>query len=171
MSDVAQHIIGELSRHGRVFEHLLKGHEREQYLWRPAPGKWCLLEVVCHLHDEEREDFRTRVRHCLETPADDFPAIDPVGWVTDRDYAGQDFEERLGAFLRERRNSVEWLSSLEDPDWTSACVHPKLGPMSAGLFLSSWLAHDHIHIRQINRMKYGMLEELSEEPLDYAGNW
>lgn len=29
----------------------------------PAPEKWCLLEIVFHLYDEEREEFRARVNY------------------------------------------------------------------------------------------------------------
>ena len=74
-------IIQELSRNRNVFESLLSGIEEEEYLWRPMHEKWCLLEIVCHLYDEEREDFRRRTRLVLENPTEPLPPIDPVGWV------------------------------------------------------------------------------------------
>jgi hypothetical protein len=33
----------------------------EQARWKPDAESWSLLEVICHLYDEEREDFRMRV--------------------------------------------------------------------------------------------------------------
>jgi len=50
-----------------------------QARWKPAPEEWSVLEVICHLYDEEREDFRTRTRLTLEDPEADWPPIDPVG--------------------------------------------------------------------------------------------
>ena len=48
-------VISELSRNREVFKELLSGLQEDVYLWKPMPNKWCLLEVVCHLFDEERE--------------------------------------------------------------------------------------------------------------------
>lgn len=164
-------ILDELERNSVVFSTLLTDLSKEQSHWKPAPDKWSLLEVVCHLYDEEREDFRARVRHCLETPLDAMPPIDPPSWVNDRRYAEQNFDERLGAFLEERRVSMAWLKGLEAPDWSSAYQHPKFGAMSAHLFLSNWLAHDYLHMRQIIGIKFAWLKETSGEALDYAGPW
>lgn len=166
-------IKADLSRNKNVFKALLCGLPEAGYLWKPASDRWCLLEIVCHLYDEEREDFRARVRHSLnnnlQTPPP--PQIDPVAWVTDRRYIEQNYEEKLTGFLKERERSVGWLKTLENPRWDNAYDHPKLGKMSAGMFLSNWLAHDYIHIRQILKVKYSYLKAQTGETLDYAGNW
>jgi len=164
-------IIKELIRNRQVFEALLSGTTDEALMWKPALNKWSLLEIVCHLFDEEREDFRARVKHCLETPTLPLHPIDPVGWVTSRNYIEQDFDDKLASFLREREVSIAWLTSLQNPSWENSHDDPKLGKMSASKFLSNWLAHDHIHIRQINRVKYEYLNEFTEESLNYAGDW
>ncbi|NNJ82171.1 MAG: DinB family protein [Flavobacteriaceae bacterium] len=164
-------IIRELSRNRNVFKELLTGLKQEEYLWKSQPEKWCLLEVICHLHDEEREDFRTRTRLVLENPETPLPPIYPVGWVQERKYIEQDFENMLGNFLKEREMSVVWLKSLTSPKWDNAYQHPKFGPMTAKLYLSNWLAHDYMHIRQINRIRFEYLQQWTGEPLTYAGNW
>lgn len=46
-----------------------------------------------------------------------------------------------------------------------------MGPISAELIMVNWVAHDLLHIRQINRLQYGYLAAHSSEPLDYAGAW
>ena len=112
-------IIQELKRNRNVFNDLLSGTSREKYLWKESPEKWCLLEMVCHLCDEEREDFRARVKHVLTTPDLPLPPIDPQGWVQERNYISKDFELMLSLFLEERSHSVSWgkwlkkLSSLK----------------------------------------------------------
>lgn len=164
-------IIKDLWKNKEVFLHLLVGIEKQQYLWKPEEGKWCLLEIVCHLYDEEREDFRTRLKHTLETPEQPLPAIDPLGWVMDRKYTEQDYNKVLCQFLDERRRSVEWLHSLSFPQWTNVHHHPKFGALSAELFLANWLAHDALHIRQIIRLKYEYLKQHSVISLAYAGDW
>ncbi|MBT8256324.1 MAG: DinB family protein [Bacteroidia bacterium] len=164
-------IVSELARNKAVFEGLLTGLDQEAYLWKVQPDKWCLLEIICHLYDEEREDFRARVRLVLESPEEHHPSIDPQAWVKSRKYIEQDFQSKLESFLKEREISVAWLESLEDPKWHNTYNHPKVGPLTAGFFLSNWLAHDYLHIRQITRLKYDYLGHTSGNVLDYAGNW
>lgn len=164
-------IIQELNRNQQVFKALLSDTSKEACLWKPKPEKWCLLEIVCHLYDEEYEDFRARTRHTLETPDKPAPPIDPEAWVEQRQYMQQDFSEILDKFLAERRTSVHWLKSLSHPNWNNTYQHPELGAMSAKMFLSNWLAHDYLHIRQILNLKFEYLKQLSNENLSYAGSW
>ena len=160
-----------LSTNATTFRALLSGVHEEIHLWRPAPDKWCLLEIVCHLYDEEREDFRSRVKSTLLSPEQVWPSINPVGWVEERQYVKQNYENKLADFLRERAGSIHWLESLSKPEWKNVYHHPKVGPVSAEFLLANWLAHDYLHFRQITRTKYLYLKETSGMSLDYAGEW
>jgi len=164
-------IISEISRNKSIFKELLTGLTKEIHLWKPDPEKWCILEVVCHLLDEEKKDFRARINHVLNTPAKPLPPIDPQNWVKSKKYIEQNYNEVLNKFLSERENSVKWLGQLTNPDWNNAYHHPKLGPMTAKMLLGNWLAHDYLHIRQIIKLKYHYLKELTGEDLNYAGTW
>jgi hypothetical protein len=164
-------IIQELSRNKDVFKELLSGLTEKEYVWKQTPEKWCLLEIVCHLYDEEREDFRARTKHVLENPTGALPPIDPPGWVLERAYIKQNYADKLNKFLKEREESVEWLESLQTPKWDNAYQHPKFGAMTAKMFLCNWVAHDYLHIRQITKLKFDYLKQQTGEALDYAGNW
>jgi hypothetical protein len=143
----------------------------EQMRWKPAPESWSLLEVVNHLYDEEREDFRTRVDYVLHRPGELPPPIDPEGWVTERAYNARDPRQSLEAFLREREASLEWLTGLHEPNW-DAEYRADWGVMRAGDLLSSWLAHDHLHLRQLNELHYAYLKlQAAPYSVDYAGEW
>src|SRR3972149_8762748 len=96
-----QKIIQALENNISVFNSLLYGNDPNLNTWRFKPEKWNLLEIVCHLYDEEREDFRTRLRQVSEQPELAFPSIDPIGWVSEREYGKQIFLDKLDAFLDE----------------------------------------------------------------------
>lgn len=166
-----EQIIEHLSANRTVFQSLLSNKQPEEYSWRPDPGSWSILEIVCHLYDEEREDFRTRIKNTLETPHLQPPSIDPPGWVTSRKYAQQDYNNRLRSFLKERRQSIRWLNGLDDAKWENIYDHPTAGRMTAYTLLANWLAHDYHHIRQINRRSYEYLKFSSKVDLSYAGDW
>lgn len=165
------YIFDQLEQNISVFESLLKNKTKNEYLWRPSLEKWCLLEIVCHLFDEEREDFRTRVKHTLEKPTAPIKPINPEAWVVDRDYILKNYDNKLEAFLSERSASVKWLRSLTNVNWEQGIVHLKLGKLSAKLFLTNWLVHDYLHIRQIIKYQYNYLKEQIGVDLNYAGNW
>ena len=142
-----------------------------QARWKPSPEEWSVLEVICHLYDEEREDFRTRVRLTLESPEADWPPINPVGWVTERGYNQRDPAASLEAFLSERRKSLAWLRSLQNPNWEATHTSPR-GSMRAGDVLAAWVAHDHLHIRQLNELHWQYLsQDVAPVSLEYAGGW
>ncbi|MEO1438367.1 MAG: DinB family protein [Bacteroidota bacterium] len=158
-----------LIQNAKVFEGLLNNLPMDQIYWKPNHQSWCILEVVCHLYDCEIEDFRSRVDHVLHRPKTDMPSIDPMSWVLDRQYLDQPFQSKVQDFIGERTKSVMWLNQLEQPRWDNTYDHPNFGPMSARLFLVNWLAHDYLHIKQINQLKLGWLQENGRETLLYAG--
>ena len=164
-------IINKLAANQGVFQHLFTNISKKEMLWRPYPKHWCLLEILCHLHDNEQEDFKARVQSVLKNPTTPLISIEPTLWVSERNYLAQNFDKKLTAFLQKRSNSINWLNSLVNPKWENVYHHPTYGQLTARNFLVNWLAHDNLHIRQITRIKYLYLQEYSGEDLTYAGNW
>ncbi len=60
---------------------------------KPSAELWSILEVVCHLYDEEREDFREHLDFILHRQNEEWHRIDTQGWVTQRKYNQQNFTE------------------------------------------------------------------------------
>ncbi len=150
---------------------LASGLSPEQARWKPDPASWSALEVVNHLYDEEREDFRVRLDILLHRPADPLLPIDPQGWVTARRYNERDLAESLDNFLAERRKSLAWLETLGEPDWEAAVTNP-FGTMRAGDMFASWVAHDMLHLRQLVELLYLYhRENVKPYEVEYAGEW
>ena len=164
-------IIDQLAENAKLFETLLKTVDEDHSKWKLNDNKWSILEIVCHLRDEEIEDFRTRVRCTLNDPGTTPPAIDPESWPKDRKYIEQSFESVVASFLREREGSVLWLHTINGADWDQGWEHPRLGLQTARHYLENWLAHDYLHLRQIIRVKYDYLEARKGSNLSYAGKW
>jgi hypothetical protein len=170
--DIAR-TIGRLRANGRILEALVNDVDSAESRWRPADGQWSVLEVVNHLADEEVRDFRTRVDYTLHRPSEAWPPIDPVGWVTEERYNDRDLTASTRHFIVERAVSVEYLQGLRAAAWANAHEHPTLGPMTAADVLAAWVMHDHIHIRQINRVRAEYVRTVlaAERRTDYAGRW
>ena len=140
---------------------LAKGVGDEQARWRPAPGKWSILEVIGHLYDEEQFDFRPRIDFTLNRPGQEWPPFDPGEWLSARNYNDGILEEALRMWVDERRRSLEWLHGLRAPDWDRRYEHRTIGTLRAGDLLAAWLAHDQLHIAQLARLHTGYTAHFS----------
>ena len=165
------YFIERFSNNRGVFESLLRAVSVDQARWKPSHDKWSMLEVINHLYDEEREDFRQRLELTLADPAQAWPPIDPRGWVVKRRYNERELETSLNNFLAEREKSLSWLQQLPSPNWESSNEGPN-GRLAAGDLLASWLAHDFLHIRQLTRLHWQYVGA-SAQPYQttYAGPW
>lgn len=164
--------IARLEHNGSAIAGMFTGIDDHQARWKPTPDDWSLLEVMAHLHDEEREDFRTRLDILLHRPDASWPPIDPQGWVIEREYNKQDPHRTLRDFLRERDQSLAWLASLRTPDWSSSGSTPWGSTMSAGEMLHCWLAHDMLHLRQMAELHYRFIaHSTAPGSVAYAGDW
>ncbi len=165
-------LVDRLENFARVLPVLVHSTPDIDALWRPPSGHWSILEIVCHLADEEVEDFRTRLHLTLENPERPWPPIDPEKAAVDRHYNSQNLTEAVARFVGERNRSVEWLGSLSQPDWNQAHVHSRFGAIAAGQILAAWVAHDQLHLRQIAKRFYELgARDARPYGNDYAGNW
>jgi len=161
----------ELAYGAEIVCKLVAGITKAEARFKPDPEPWSVLEVICHLYDEEREDFRPHLDIILNRPTEKWPPIDPRGWVTGRKYNERDLVDELSKFVAERRNSLTWLKGLSTPNWEAEYTTP-FGVMKAGDMLTSWVAHDNLHIRQLVELKHARVLHIAE-PYDvrYAGEW
>src|SRR5512140_1792510 len=137
----------ELANSTEMIRALLKGIDQEQAQVKPEAVSWSILEVVCHLYDLEREDFREHLDFILHRQNEEYHVIDPQSWIEERKYNEQNFIEMQEKFFDERKKSLEWLKGISNSDWDIIYTSP-YGSISAGEMFSCWIAHDNLHIRQ-----------------------
>jgi hypothetical protein len=150
---------------------LLAGISQQEAQVKPNAESWSVLETLCHLVDEEREDFREHLDFIVNRPDGEWHLIDPEGWVKARKYNEQDFRQTRDRFFSERSKSLDWLKGLSDADWNKSC-QAKWGTLRAGDMLASWIAHDNLAVRQFTELRRRRIEDLTQ-PYDvaYAGEW
>ncbi|MCC6892055.1 MAG: DinB family protein [Anaerolineae bacterium] len=161
----------ELAHGGEIIRSLLTGITQVEAQVRPSPESWSILEVVCHLVDEERDDFRQRVDLTLNHPGEQWPPIHPDAWVTERAYNTRDLQQSLAEFRAEREKSLAFLKGLQSPNW-DARHQSDFGERTAGQLLSSWVAHDVLHMRQLVELRWFKVGQItSPYDIGYAGDW
>lgn len=151
---------------------MLEGVSDADARWKPDSGNWSIVEIVAHLIDEEKEDFRIRFRSTIEDPSRPWPAWDPEGVAVSRDYNSRGLAKMVDEFVQVRRESIAWLKGLGEIDFDLAYKHPKMGDIPAGNMFASWVVHDQLHVRQIAKRMYEMnIRDAEGFDVQYAGGW
>jgi hypothetical protein len=160
-----------LAHGAEIVRALTAGISQQEAQVKPDPEAWSTLEVLCHLYDEEREDFRYHLDAILNRPEESWPPYDPQAWVTERGYNQRNFAEMVNNFLTEREQSLKWLKSLSAPNWEARHTEGKYS-FTAGEMFSAWVEHDNLHIRQLVEIRHARIARLAK-PYDvrYAGEW
>jgi hypothetical protein len=161
----------QMLRQAEGIRALVEGVSDRQARWKPDADSWSILEVINHLVDEEREDFRARLDLVLHYPEKAWQSIDPERWVTERGYNQRGLDQSREAFLAVRKESISWLEGLASPDWAAAHEAP-FGRIAAGDIMAAWVAHDLLHLRQLVELHWAYLK-VRVEPygVRYAGVW
>ena len=61
-------LTGQLIDNAARIKALCGGVSTDNARWRPGTENWSMLEVINHLYDEEREDFRVRLNLIFTDP-------------------------------------------------------------------------------------------------------
>ena len=161
----------ELQNSTEMIRALLAGVTQEESQIKPSPESWSILEVVCHLYDEEREDFRGHTDFILHRQNEEWHGIDPQAWVTERKYHERDFMEMREKFFSEREKSFDWLEELRNANWETTYTS-QYGTTSAGEMFACWVAHDNLHVRQLVELRRMRIENITKPyNIEYAGDW
>ena len=162
----------ELVNSSGMIRSLLAGLTQAEAQFKPTRGTWSILEVACHLYDEEREDFREHLDFILHRQKDEtWHPIAPQAWVKMRKYNEQDFKQMKAKFFRERGKSLKWLRGLENINWKTR-YKSKWGSMTAADMFASWVAHDNLHLRQLVELRRARIERIRKSArIRYAGEW
>jgi hypothetical protein len=166
-----QTLYQELQNSTEMIRALVAGISQEEAQVKPNPESWSILEVVCHLYDIEREDFREHLDFILHRQNEEYHAIDPQAWIKERHYNEQDFVQMQEKFFGERKKSLEWLEEMSNSDWDTSYTS-QYGSVSAGEMFSCWVAHDNLHLRQFVELRRYRIENITKPyPIEYAGDW
>lgn len=114
--------------------------------WRPAPGKWNVREIVCHLADCEIA-FAFRLRQALAEPHHVIQPFDQEKWAGT--YGGLTLGGALSAFSSLREWDIELISTTPAAAMDKKVTHPERGEMTFRTIVETMAGHDLNHLLQV----------------------
>ena len=141
---------------------LIRGLTEKQLETKPAPGKWCIKEIVAHLADSEVV-LGSRYRFI---GAHDRPVL----LSTDQDA----FVERLGPmnakaadladdFAMARAVNLGLFERLPKEAWDRVGLHTERGEESIRSAVAMYAGHDRIHLAQIETIRTGLFPKAGKK--------
>ncbi len=137
-----------LESSGHAFAATLDALTPELASWRPAPGEWCINEVVGHVIEAERNGFAGRIQVILGAEEPDLPTWDRDQIIKDRDDCARDPKDLKRELLELRGESIKLVRSLRPEQIARGGVHPQVGRLTVEELLHEWVHHDSNHLRQ-----------------------
>jgi len=131
--------------------------------WHPAPGEWCVKQVLGHLIESEQRGFAGRIRTILSSDNPQLAAWDQIALAHERHDCDRDLADLSGEFGKLREESVALVAGLRGSDLDRGGYHSTIGYVRVGDLLHEWVYHEHNHIRQ-------MLANVQDFVWPYLGN-
>ena len=128
--------------HGMLAE--VKDH---QWLQRPDPDEWSILQILCHLWHAETDVHQPRLRMILQQD-DPFVAALPAPGP-DIPPCHDDGHEIMAWFWKERQKTIAQLSDLAAGDWARPARHSIFGLTNLLEMAHFTAQHDRLHITQL----------------------
>jgi hypothetical protein len=139
----------------RRIESLIDDISEANLARRPAPGKWCIREIVSHLADAELV-VGYRIRLILASPGSVLLAFDQDAWARAGRYAAGNVSDSLTLFSMLRRTNLRLLRSLTNDEWERSGVHSERGAESLRDIAEYYAGHDINHVWQIEAILRGV---------------
>jgi len=121
--------------------------------FKPAPDKWCILEILAHLADMDIL-YAYRLRQML---ADEKPVIAPIdqdAWAKHLGYMESSAPELIALYGLNRHANLQLLRRLKPGDLERSAYHPELKrQVTVAEIVGMMGAHGANHLEQIERLK------------------
>lgn len=149
----------------------LKGVPKGLLLYTPAPGKWSILEIVCHMRDMERDAYLARYKRVLAEDTPQLPDIDGDVYSLEGDYRAQKLSQTVREWTKLRRECLKLLAGVKREQWDRAGIHSSAGRLTLADFVRRQaVGNDEAHLAQIeaSKRRYAILTRLEAAPARLA---
>jgi uncharacterized damage-inducible protein DinB len=128
---------------------LVKTMEPARLTHSPAPGKWSIRDILCHLADCEIA-FAFRLRQALAEPNHVIQPFDQEKWAAP--YSLYDAAAALDVFTALRDWNCKLISTVPAEAYEKPLSHPERGQMVFRTLVETMAGHDLNHLRQIEAL-------------------
>ncbi len=116
--------------------------------WHPAPGEWCVKEVLGHLIEADHRGFAGRIRIILAADTPVLERWEPPDVARARGDCAKPAAALRAELTAMRQDSAALVRGLREADLDRAGRHLTVGLLRVRDLLQEWVHHDRNHLRQ-----------------------
>jgi hypothetical protein len=131
------------------------GISKEELVSRPIPGKWSVLEVVCHLADTEA-NIAHRLKRVLAEDRPEFERVQPDGMLAALAYHSREVNEELAMIDLTRRQIARILQGLPVDARGRVGVIKERGPRTVTEMINGAVEHLKHHLKFIIEKRHAL---------------
>jgi uncharacterized damage-inducible protein DinB len=128
---------------------LIRATDNAQLTRAPAPGKWSIRDILCHLADAEIS-FAFRLRQTIAEAHHVIQPFDQADWASP--YSSLDARDALDAFSALRHWNMLFMRAVGPAAESKPVTHPERGEMTFRTIVETMAGHDINHLRQIENL-------------------
>lgn len=130
---------------------LLKAMSPEAIENKPAPGKWSVREILCHLADcEIAWAWRLRLIYGANDPT--LQPFDQDPWARAYDGVGYTTSAARATWVAVRQWNLDLIEGLSQEDRCRPATHPELGPITLWTVVEIAAGHDLHHLTALEKL-------------------
>ena len=130
---------------------LLKLLSTEQIEYKPAPNRWSVREILCHLADcEIAWAWRLRFIYGADNPMLQPFEQDP--WARAYDGVGYTTSAARSTWIAVRAWNLALIEGLSEDDKRRPATHPELGPVTLWNIAEIAAGHDLHHLKSLEKV-------------------
>jgi len=141
---------------------LLRGLTEKQLETKPAPGKWCIKEIVAHLADGE-VILGSRYRFIGAHDRPPLPGYDQDAFVERLGPMNAKAADLADDFAMARAVNLGLFERLPREAWDRAGLHAERGEESIRTTVATYAGHDRIHLAQIETIRTGLFPKAGKK--------
>ena len=141
---------------------LIRGLTEKQLETKPAPGKWCIKEIVAHLADGE-VILGSRYRFIGAHDRPPLPATDQDAFADRLGPMNAKASDLADDFAMARAVNLGLLERLPAEAWDRVGLHSEDGEVSIRSTVATYAGHDRIHLAQIETIRTGLFPKAGKK--------
>lgn len=130
---------------------VLSAMSTEQIEHKPAPHKWSVREILCHIADcEIAWAWRLRMIYGADRPT--LQPFDQDPWAAAYDGVGYTTEAARATWSAARRWNLALIEGLTEEQKKRPALHPELGEITLWTMVEIAAGHDLHHVTQLEKL-------------------
>ncbi|TVY04248.1 DinB family protein [Cohnella terricola] len=136
--------------------HAIQGLSEEELVWKQAPEKWSVTEVLSHLADHSIV-ISFRIRDILADTTSSLPAFGQDAWVKGQHANLGNAADILAFFHAILQYNALLLDRLTEEEWGKSALNFKGDQVRILDIVRGFAAHVENHLGQISRIRHAQV--------------